>query len=334
MKGEVESGKEPVNRFKVVVVSVGYESYDVDREILEAVGAEVVLAPGDCLTEDEVIEAAADADAVLVREAPISARVLSALRRCRVIVRYGVGVDNIDLEEARRRRIFVANVPGYGDEEVSDHTAALLLACLRRLLARDRNLREGRFETDINDSVYRTTGKVLGLLGYGQISRAFHRKWKGFLPGRVLVYDPYIDPGIVEENSAELVDLDSLLAESDYVSLHLPLTQETRYLVNRRALERMKPTAILINTARGGIVDEEALAQALREGQILGAGLDVFEREPPARDNPLLNLDNVVLSGHVGWYSKDSVRELQSRAAQEVRRVLTGQEPEFWLNSW
>jgi D-3-phosphoglycerate dehydrogenase len=321
-------------KYEVVVVSLGYESYETEREILTPLGAEVVLAPRDCLTEQEVIEVAGGADALLVREAPIGAKVLDALDRLKVVARYGVGVDNIDLERAKEKKIYVANVPGYGTEEVSDHAVALLLACVRTLLVRDRRVREGRFETDIQDTLYRTTGKVLGLIGYGQIGRAVHRKWKGFLPGKVLVYDPYAHERMTGESGVEISDLDTLLAESDYISIHAPLTHETKHMINDKAFQRMKRTAVLVNTSRGGLVDEKALVKALQEGRILAAGIDVFEKEPIDRTHPLLALSNVVLTGHVGWYSKDAVRELQTRAAQEIARVFQGQTPICWVNRW
>jgi D-3-phosphoglycerate dehydrogenase len=323
-----------MSKYRVVVVSLGYESYAIEHEILKEVDAELVLAPRDCLSEDEVIAAAGDADAILVREAPISARVIDALPRCRAIVRYGVGVDNIDLEHACKRRIYVANIPGYGTEEVSDHAAALLLACIRCLRMRDLNLRQGRFETDIQEPIFRTTGKTLGLIGYGHIGRALHRKWKGFLPRRVLVFDPYAQPEAIRESGAEAAELETLLAESDYISLHAPLTPQTRHIINTETLGKMKPTAILVNTARGELIDEKALAAALAEGRIAGAGLDVFEKEPLGPDHPLIGLPNVVLSGHVGWYSKDAVKELQTRGAQEIVRVLSGGVPQCWVNRW
>jgi len=320
--------------YQVVVVNLGYESYRIEREILAPLGAELAIAPRDCTTEDDVIAAAADADAIFVREAPISRRVLESLPRCRIVARYGVGVDNIDLEFARQKRVYVANVPGYGTEEVSDHTVALLLACIRRLPLRDRILRSGRFETDINDRIYRTTDKVLGMVGYGRIGRAVHRKWRGFLPARVLIHDPRIPAETIHEGGGEPAELHAIYRESDYITLHAPLTDATRRLIDADALARMKPTAILVNTARGELIDEKALVEALRKSRILAAGLDVFEKEPLTPDHPLLNMPNVVLSGHVGWYSKDAVLELQSRAAREVARVLRGESPQCWVNPW
>lgn len=321
-------------KFRVVVVNLGYESYQTERDILGTVDAEVILASEDCMTEEAVIDAAGQAHAIMIREAPVSRRVLEALPLCQAVVRYGVGIDNIDLEAARERRIHVANVPGYGTEEVSDHAAALLLACVRMLLVRDRNIRKGIFETAISEALFRTTGKVLGLIGYGRIGRALHRKWRGFEPGRVLIYDPMVDGEEIRRAGGERVDLGALLEESDYISLHAPLAPETRHLIDGKALRRMKPTAILVNTARGELVDEAALVDALRRGVIAAAGLDVFEKEPVAADHPILALPNVVLSGHVGWFSKDAVRELQTRAAQEMKRILSGQAPASWVNPW
>ncbi|RJR36381.1 MAG: C-terminal binding protein [Desulfobacteraceae bacterium] len=323
-----------MSKYKVAVVSLGYESYETERGILSPLGVELVLAARDCLTEQDVIEVAAGSDGILVREAPIGAKVLDTLERLKVVARYGVGVDNIDLKRAREKKIYVANVPGYGTEEVSDHAVALLLACVRRLLVRDRNLREGMFETDIRDRLFRTTGKVLGLIGYGQIGRAFHRKWKGFLPSRVLVFDPYARESIARERDLEVTDLDTLLSESDYISIHAPLTPETKHMIDERAFQKMKETAVLVNTSRGELVDEKALVKALQEQRILGAGIDVFEKEPIEKNHPLLALPNAVLTGHVGWYSKDAVRELQTRAAKEIARVFQGQTPECWVNRW
>jgi len=323
-----------MSKYKVVVVNLGYESYEVERKILEPVDAELILAPHDCLTENDVISVAKDADAILVREAPISARVLDSLNRCKVIARYGVGIDNINLEVAKQKKIYVTNTPGYGTEEVSDHAVALLLACIRQLLIRDKTLRQGKFETDINETIYRTTGKNLGIIGYGQIGRAFDRKWKGFLPKRVLVFDPYVALELIQEDGGEKVDLDTLFAESDYISVHTPLSPETKHIIDEAALRKMKQTAILVNTSRGEVIDEDALIKALNEGWILAAGLDVFEKEPLSQNHPLLTMSNVVLTGHVAWYSKDSVRELQTRAAHEVLRVLSGKTPICWVNKW
>lgn len=199
---------------------------------------------------------------------------------------------------------------------------------------RDQKLRQGHFELDIKDTIFRTTGKTLGLLGYGPIGQAVHRKWKSFLPKQVLACDSNIKPEFLHENVAEEADLDTLFSESDYLSLHAPLTIRTKHIINEAALKKMNPTAIIVNTARGELIDEEALVKALRENRILMAGLDVFEKEPIRTDHPLMGLPNVILTGHVGWYSKDAVKELQTRGAQEIFRVLSGEPPKCWVNRW
>lgn len=321
-------------KYKVVVVSLGYANYDYEREILEPLDAEVVLSPKDCTTEEDVIEVAGDADAIFVRETPIGAKALESFEHCKIVSRYGVGLDNIDLETARKLRIYVSNVPDYGTEDVSDHAVALLLGCIRTLLVRDQNLRRGVFETDINALIYRTTARILGIVGYGKIARAFHRKWQGFLPDRVLIYDPYVDREQIAEKGAEKVDLDTVLAESDYISLHAPLTPETMHLIDATALNKMKNSAILVNTSRGAVIDNQALVHALQAGQILGAGLDVFENEPLPTDHPLVGMPNVILTSHVAWYSRDSARDLQTGAALEIKRVLLGEPPLNWVNPW
>ena len=321
-------------QYKVVVVSLGYETYQYERDILNPIGAEVIISPIDCSTGEEVIEVAKDADAILVRESPVTAETLDAFERCKIVSRYGVGLDNIDLETAKKLRIYVSNVPEYGTEDVSDHAVALLLGCIRTLLVRDQNLRRGIFETDIRAPIYRTTGKNLGIVGYGKIARAFHRKWQGFLPERVLVYDPFVDQGQIQEMGAEKVNLDTVLTESDYISIHTPLTPETLHLIDEDALKKMKKTAILVNTSRGAVIDTQALVHALEEEKILGAGLDVFENEPLPTDHPLVGMPNVILTSHVAWYSKDSTKDLQTGAAQEIQRVLTGKVPVNWVNPW
>lgn len=313
----------------VVVVDGGYHTYDTERHVLALFGAEVVLR--DCKRDAaKVVEAVRDADAVLVRESPVSAHAIAGMTRCRAIVRYGIGVDNIDQAAARARRIYVANVPDYGAEEVSDQAMALLLGVVRRVAARDRAVRAGAWNVSRHEKMYRVAGRTLGLVGYGRIARTLERKMRGMGVQRVLVHDPFVSaaPGV------ELVDLDTLCRAADYVSLHAPLTPETHHLIDARRLASMKSTAILVNTARGPLIDEAALVEALRERRILGAGIDVYASEPPRHDHPLFALDNAVLSDHTGWYSEESVQELQTKAAEEVARVFRGEAPRHWLNPW
>ncbi len=321
-------------RYKVVVINPGYESYDIERSLLEPVGAEVLVAEPDCDTEDRVIATAKEADAILVREGPVTRRVIESLDRLKVIARYGVGVDNVDLETARQRQIYACIVPNYGNEDVSDHAMALLLACIRTLSVRDRNVRNGIFETDIVAEIHRTTGRNLGIIGYGKIARVFHRKWQGFLPDRVLIYDPFVDGATIAQAGAEKVELDTLLETADYISIHAPLTPKTRHLIDAAAMKKMKSTAIIVNTSRGAIIDTVALAQALADGEIFAAGIDVFEKEPLPVDHPLAAIPNAILTPHLAWYSKESTRDLQTGAAMEVKRVLAGEQPQNWINRW
>jgi len=278
-----------------------------------------VVAPceGDA---ERVVEVAHGADAVLVRETPLPASTLQRLPRCKVIVRYGVGTDNIDLAYAAANGIKVANVPDYGVEEVSEHAVALLLAVKRRLFERDAVVRAGRWGDVAAKPIHRTRGTVLGLIGAGRIGQCFIDKARPLGFERVLVHSRDSVPA-----GTEAADIDRICAEADVISLHVPLTEATRNIVDSRRLALMKPTAILINTARGGLVDEAALAEALHDGRLFGAGLDVFAEEPLPADNPLRQAPNCVLSDHAAWFSEEAVQDLQRKAAEEVKRGLTGE---------
>ena len=283
-----------------------------------------------CGNPEAVASAIADADAVLVRESPVTAQALAGAPRLQGIVRYGIGVDNVDREAAAARRIYVANVPDYGTEDVSDHAVALLLAVARRVVTRDAFVRTGGWYAGSHERMHRLSGKTLGLVGYGRIARAVERKLRAFGIARVLVFDPYADL----PSTVEAVSMEALCREADYLSLHAPLTAETYHILNDERLALCKPTAIIVNTSRGSLIDEQALTVALAAGRIHGAGLDVFEQEPPSRESLLFRLANVVLSDHTGWYSEESVTELQRKAAEEVARILSGEEPLNWINRW
>jgi D-3-phosphoglycerate dehydrogenase len=315
---------------RVVAVDAGYDSYEQEERILAECGVrfEVLPCGGDA---GRVADRLRDALALMVRESRIDAALIESMPKLRAIVRYGIGVDNIDLEAARRRRVAVANVPDYGTEEVSDQALALLLAVARRVVTRDAAVRAGRWNVSREEPMYRLAGKTLGLLGYGRIARAVERKLRAFGIARVLVFDPFVGelPAGTERASA-----DAVCAQADYLSLHAPHTPETHHLLSARRIASMKPTAIVVNTARGGLVAAAALVRALEQRRLFGAGLDVLEREPLGAEHPLRRLDNVVLSDHTGWYSEESVRDLQAKAAQEVARVLRGEPPANWLNPW
>lgn len=313
----------------VVALDDGYAAYDQEEALLHGVGARFAVRP--CRGDAAAAAAAArDADVVLVRESPVSRAVIAAMTRCRAVIRYGIGVDNIDQAAARERRIMVANVPDYGIDEVSTQAVALALALARRVCLHDGEVRAGRWSTGVLEPMYRLRGRTLGLVGYGRIARMTHEKLAGFGFGRVLVHDPLAElPTGVEPAS-----VDEICRAADLISLHAPLNAATRHLIDARRLALMRPTAILVNTARGGLVDLDALHAALRAGQLLGAGLDVFDPEPPDPAHPLFALANVVVTNHIGWYSEESMRELQRKAAEEALRVLRGEPPRHWLNRW
>ncbi|CAN7572574.1 C-terminal binding protein [Rhizobium sp. LjRoot30] len=314
----------------VVVLDEGYGDTKIEQAVLQSYGANVVERPCHGNAAD-VRRAVAGAHAVLVRESPVDAEAIANMPECRAIVRYGVGIDNIDRAFAAARGIYVANVPDYGVEEVSDHALALLFAVARRVVSRDRAVRSGIWNVARTEPMYRLAGGTLGLVGYGRIGHAFHRKARALGYARTLVFDPYLRD--VPEG-VELAEIDRLCREADVVSLHAPLTESSRHILNAERLSLMKPTAIVINTSRGGLIDGQALRHALAAGQIFGAGLDVFEQEPPGADNPLFALPNVVVSDHTGWYSEESVRDLRRKAAEEVARVFSGEEPRNWVNRW
>jgi D-3-phosphoglycerate dehydrogenase len=319
------------DRKRVVVVDGGYESYDIEQRILAPLDADVIVDP--CHGDPARIKiATAEADAVLVRDSPIDAETIARMSRCRIIARYGIGVDNVDLAAAQERGIFVANVPDYGVEEVSDHALALLMSVARRTVTRDHAVRGGAWNVSRGEKMYRIAGRTLGLVGYGRIARALERKMRGLGVSRVLVFDPFVEAGAL--SGVESVDLNSLCQQSDFISLHAPLTSDTARVINSARLALMKPTAILVNTARGGLIDETALVEALRSKRIFGAGIDVFQPEPPGRDHPLFALDNVVVSDHTAWYSEESVADLQTKAAEEIARVFQDEPPKHWVNRW
>ncbi len=314
---------------KVVAIDGGYPAYDQERDLLHAVGADFEVRP--CGADVQLARAHCQhANVVLVRESPITQAVIDGMERCQAIIRYGIGVDNIDLQAASARGIMVANVPDYGIDEVSTQTVALLLAVVRRLRLHDREVRQGRWSTGVLQPMYRLRGRTLGLLGYGRIARMTHTMLSGFGFGRVLVNDPQATAA----DGIELASVERICQEADVISVHAPLTPATHHLLNAERIALMRPTAVVVNTARGGLIDLDALYAALSEGRILGAGLDVFEQEPPDALHPLFALDNVAVTNHIGWYSEEAMRDVQRKAAEEAVRVLSGQPPLHWLNRW
>jgi D-3-phosphoglycerate dehydrogenase len=316
-------------RKQVIAIDGGYAAYDQEEALLLAAGAEFHLRPCGG-SEEAALAVVQDADVILVRESPVSRRVLESAPRCKAVIRYGIGVDNIDRVAARELRIMVCNVPDYGTDEVATQAVALALAVLRRLRLHDTEVRAGRWSTGVLKPMHRLRGATLGLVGYGRIARMTQAMFAGFGFSRVMAFDPQAKM----PEGVEAADVDAICREADLISLHAPLTTETRKLIDARRLSLMKPNAILVNTARGGLVDLDALHAALASGRILGAGLDVFDPEPPNPAHPIFALDNIVVTNHIGWYSEESMRDLQRLAAEEVVRVLRGEPPRHWLNPW
>jgi len=268
----------------------------------------------------------------VVGSAAMTHRVIEHLPSCLAIVKSGVGVDNIDVPAATEHGICVANVPDYGVDEVATHAMALLLDCLRRVTNTVGAVRRGEWVSTPSYPIRRSAGCVLGIVGFGRIGISVARKAQGF-DWRVLAHDPYVGPETIRRLGAEPVGFDRLLAEADFVTLHLPLTEATYHLIGAATLSQMKPSAHLINTARGGLVDTLALHHALETGQIAGAALDVLEEEPPSPDHPLLNCDRALITSHVAWYSQEALADLRVKAAQEVGRVLRGELPRYLINA-
>ncbi len=308
---------------KVVITDYVWETVDVEREILREV-AEVV--PLKVRGVAEFLPEAADCDALLnTYVGPITAEVMAAMPRCLIIARYGIGVDTIDLEAASAAGIIVTNNPSYCIREVAEHSMALLLACCRKVPFYDRLVRNGRWEVPPGKPMFRLEGSTLGLVGFGNIAREVARRASAF-GLRVL----YADPVVAQEQFSGLgtrAELRQLLQEADIVSLHMPLTAQTRNMIDDAALALMRPTAYLINCARGAVVDTAALVRALDSGRIAGCALDTTDPEPLPESHPLRGRENVVLSPHVAWYSEQAMKALQAGAPGEVRRVLAGEWP-------
>jgi D-3-phosphoglycerate dehydrogenase len=315
--------------YRVAIIDDRFGAYEQEESILGPIATLEVTRSTD---PGDIAAGVRDADAVIVNLEPIPRPTIEGMRRCKIICRYGVGYDNVDIAAATECGIWVARVPDYGIEDVSDHALGLFLACVRKIPYTDRGIRDGGWGFRRNRPSYRIRGKTFGLLGYGAIARALHRKLSGLGLARVLAHDPYVDEPEMHAAGAEPASVDELLAASDYVSIHAPLTPETRGMIDQARLAAMKPTAIIVNTARGGIIDEPALAEALRAGRIGYAALDVFETEPLAADSPLRELDTVILTDHHAYYTEESVVELKTKAAQRVRTALEGGVPEAALN--
>ncbi|MBQ35742.1 MAG: hydroxyacid dehydrogenase [Gemmatimonadaceae bacterium] len=313
----------------VAVTDHVFPDLEPTKAALASVGAEVNLARSG--SAEDILDVARGADAVINCFAQLPGDVINQFEQCRIIARTGIGIDTIDLDVATTKGIVVTNVPEYCEDEVSDHAMALLLALARNVTRGNAQVHGGEWALAKLKPMFRLRGRTVGLVGFGKIPRLVAAKAQAF-GLNVVAFDPYIEPSDAASLGVELLSLEELMANSDFVSIHTPLTPETRHMIGADVLAGMKPEAMLINTARGGLVDVDALADALDAGSLAGAGLDVLPDEPPTADLRLMDRDNVILTPHTAFYSEQSMIDLQAKAAQQVALVLAGEQPQYAVN--
>jgi D-3-phosphoglycerate dehydrogenase len=320
----------------ILIADYDFGDVEIERSIIEGAGFE--LRAAQCKSEDDVIRAGRDADGILAQYASIGARAIDAFTRCRVIARYGTGVDIVDVDAATQHNIQVTNAPSeWCADEVADHAVALWLAAARKICEYDRATRQDEWRWQTGQPIWRLRGRVLGLLSFGEIARRIAERAQGF-GVEIWAHDPFMDAAVIRERGAHPVSFDTLLQGSDFLIIQAPLTADTRHLFDRETLRRMKKTALLINTARGPIVEDAALQAALSQGWIAGAAVDDIEEEPAKQRefrsrNPLFQLPNVVITPHAAYYSEESIGTVRRIAAEEAVRVLSGRAPRYAVNA-
>lgn len=315
---------------KAVITDYGFSSIEPERTILQSGGHTLDARPK--ATGADLIELVSDADCVITQFAPITADVIRAMRRARGIVRYGIGVDNVDLEAAKAAGIPVCNIPDYCIDEVADHTLAFVLGLTRGIVSNSNLVASGKWGLATPIAAMRALKTMtVGVIGFGRIGREVARRLLAF-KARVKVFDPIAPAAAVRDAGCDPVDLETLLRSSDLITLHCPSTAQTRGMINRDALAKTKPGLLLVNVGRGDLVDPAALIDALRSGAIAGAALDVFSPEPIPRDSPILGMNNVILSSHIASVSPAAVEKLQSSAASTAVAALRGELPPNVVN--
>ncbi|MCP3775771.1 C-terminal binding protein [Paenibacillus sp. MZ04-78.2] len=318
-----------MNAYQVAVTDYGFPDLKQEKAILEPLGFHFVT--GQCKTAAEVAALCQDADAVLTQWAPVTAEAIEAFRKCQIIVRYGIGVDNVDLEAAKRKNIPVVNVPDYAVHEVADHTLSLMLGIVRKIPQIVQRVRSGVWEIAPCRPIIGLQDKIIGVAGFGNIAKAVVRRAQAF--GLTAIgYDPFVSESVFAGLGVEKVDWQTLLTRSDIISVHMPLTKETRHIFNEEAFRGMKQTSFLVNTSRGGTIDTAALISALQSDEIAGAALDVLEHEPIPPDSPLLQMEQCIVTSHCAWYSENALLRLQEYAALEIKRLFSGETPQHIMN--
>ncbi|CAN5818097.1 C-terminal binding protein [soil metagenome] len=314
---------------KVMIAYQSFGDLEVEKNVLSRIDAEINHV-GD-LTSPAALEAVKQADAVMVTLQKVTGEIINTMQNCRVISRAGTGLDTIDIDTATAKGIWVAYVPDYSIDEVSAHAIALLMVQARGIVPLVQTTRAGKWDNMASGPVYRLKDQTLGVVGFGRIGQATAEKGRG-LGLKVIVHDPYANQAVVDKMGVRVVDLETLARESDYISLHAPLIDSTKHIVNAQFLAWMKPTAYLINAARGPLIDEDALLQAVRAKQIAGAAIDVLAVEPIDPNNPLLREERILITPHSAWYSEEAKIDLRTRCAEEVVRVLSGEKPRSPVN--
>ncbi|MCP5087241.1 MAG: C-terminal binding protein [Rhodobacteraceae bacterium] len=318
-----------MGKIRIAVADSPFPNLAPAEAVLAELEADLVMA--DAPTVAGILAVAARADALMVTYGKITSEVIAGLKNCKVIGRMGLGVDNIDIDAATSAGIAVVYVPDYCVDEVSDHTMAMLLNMVRKISFSNQLVQSGRWEMPAVAPLSRLRGRILGLAGFGQIPRAVAPKAQAF-GLTVITHDPFVDKAVAASAGVEMVDFETLLNSSDFLSVHVPMMEQTRSLFGADAFSQMKPGAVLVNTARGPLVDTDALAAALDEGRLAGAALDVMPIEPPPAGHPLIGRDNVILTPHTGFYSVEALEELQIKAARGVADVLSGKMPVYPIN--
>jgi D-3-phosphoglycerate dehydrogenase len=314
------------NKFKVVITDCDHGSIEEEKREFGRIGAELILAQ--IKEEKDLIRVCKDADGLLNQYALLTRKVLEKLLKCKVIGRYGVGIDSVDLKAATDLGIIVANVPDYCVDEVADQALSMILALIRKTVFFDQKVKSDQWDFRQGRPIHRIKGKTLGLIGSGRIGLEVAKRISAF-GVRVITFDPYLQK---TPEGIELMDFDTVLKESDFISIHCPLNESTRHLLGEKEFQKMQKKPLIINTSRGPIIDEMALIQALTKSQVSGAGLDVLEQEPPDPQNPLLKMENVIIAPHISFYSEESISELKRRTAENVSSVLLGKWPRSAVN--